>query len=478
MRISGLPGLQPFARSARAGRSSLETTLGRLSSGLRIQRAADDAAGSGVAVNLETEARSQRVALRNIESAFGLVNVTDQALSSQTALLQRGRELAVAASSETLGDRDRAALQEEFAEILVELDRIASTTSFEGNLPLRGTTPRLGVGLVFQTAPYTSRFLRELQSDFATFQAAFGDQAVDFGFAEVGGNADSVDNVRLLSQMGSGTTADAIANLTSGSNGNVDVWTALTETAGTTAAVGVNENDAFSPSSAVERRILILMTGDFVGQHLFGSASRTEASVAAELAAAGWEVHIIGRSQQASNYQQIVSATGGSFQNIFSGVGAALTNIASGVTASSGAQSLTLQVGTGSTAADRLETELPVNTRLSSLSLTGATVATRDGARSALAALDSALQTVQGHRSYVGALSQRLTHQQAIAERAQLTAEQSRSVIEDADFAQETAELTRRSILADVASAALVQTQRFSRGGMVALLSPEATGAL
>ncbi len=104
----------------------------RVSSGLRIARAADDAAGLAVAEGLRSRHRSADVAARNINDGISVIGVAEGAANEISNVLIRLRELAIQSSSETLADGERSYIQDEGAELLSEIDRISSVTEFNG----------------------------------------------------------------------------------------------------------------------------------------------------------------------------------------------------------------------------------------------------------------------------------------------------------------------------------------------------------
>ncbi|WP_305046907.1 flagellin N-terminal helical domain-containing protein [Geoalkalibacter sp.] len=108
----------------------------RLSSGLRINSAKDDAAGLSISDRLTTEIRSQQQVRRNIQDGLGYAQVGDTALKEIQELIHRGRELAVQAANATLSDSDRASLNEEFGQIKAQIDHIAENTEIFGKKPL------------------------------------------------------------------------------------------------------------------------------------------------------------------------------------------------------------------------------------------------------------------------------------------------------------------------------------------------------
>jgi len=110
----------------------LATSVERISSGIRINRAADDAAGLAISEALRSDIRALRQAVRNANDGISLINVTEGALNEQSGILIRLRELASQAATGTVGSTERATIQLEFTALRSELDRISATTEFNG----------------------------------------------------------------------------------------------------------------------------------------------------------------------------------------------------------------------------------------------------------------------------------------------------------------------------------------------------------
>ena len=118
---------------------SLGTTMQRLSSGLRVNSAKDDAAGLAIAERMNAQAKGLAVAARNANDGISLAQTTEGALGKVGDMLQRMRELAVQASNATNSASDRKALQAELSQLTSEIDRVAKTTSFNGTKVLDGS---------------------------------------------------------------------------------------------------------------------------------------------------------------------------------------------------------------------------------------------------------------------------------------------------------------------------------------------------
>ena len=128
-----------------ATQSSLSNTLGRISSGMRINSAADDAAGLGVATQLTTQADSMEQAMRNANDGISIIQTAEGATNEVTNILNRMRELAVQSASETLSNDERVYINEEFDQLNQEISRISEVTEFNGVALANNTTTAIGV---------------------------------------------------------------------------------------------------------------------------------------------------------------------------------------------------------------------------------------------------------------------------------------------------------------------------------------------
>ena len=126
-------------RNLSKAQGSLGDSIGRLSSGLRINKAADDAAGLGISENLKADIRGLAQAGRNANDAVSLAQVAEGAMNEQQGIVSRMRELAVQASNGTLGDTERGYIDAEFDELSAEFDRISDTTEFNGQKLIDGS---------------------------------------------------------------------------------------------------------------------------------------------------------------------------------------------------------------------------------------------------------------------------------------------------------------------------------------------------
>ena len=180
---------------------ALNSAYERLSSGMRINRARDDAAGLAIAESLKADARVASVAMRNANDGISTISIADQAIGQIGNVLSRLAELAEQSANGVYGNTQRSALQNEFNALTSEIERIAYTTQFNGLKLLSG-----GAQVVFQVGFDGS----------STSQVSFTGVAASLqalGLAAPGSSALSfsiIDNTDLLSQVAARSTIDAI----------------------------------------------------------------------------------------------------------------------------------------------------------------------------------------------------------------------------------------------------------------------------
>lgn len=147
------------------------TTMARLSSGYRINKASDDAAGLAISENLKAQIRGFKQANRNANDGISLVQVAEGGLSEVTSMLTRLRELAVQSASDTIGDRERAYVDIEYQQLKEEIDRVAQTTQFNGTPLLNGQGGLLDIQIGVNNVEFQDRITYDAQSSNASIEA-------------------------------------------------------------------------------------------------------------------------------------------------------------------------------------------------------------------------------------------------------------------------------------------------------------------
>jgi flagellin len=408
-----------------------------LSSGLRINSAKDDAAGLAISERFTTQIRGLNQAIRNANDGVSFAQTAEGALSTAGDAMQRIRELAVQSINDTNSSLDRQALNNEASQLIAEVNRIASSTQFNGQNVLDGTLSTL----TFQVGANQNQIIQVDGVDARTSQlGARVSTSASLNDASFAGIGDITVNGNVVDLSAATTTEDIVSaiNAVSAQSG----VQALKATTTSTAAAGL----AITTDGVVSINS-VQVTVDSA------DADATAAAINAVSTQTGVSAVNNGGDIVLSNTDgsNIVVDNTGTGQ--LGGV-ATTETFQAGVTlagkVSDGAFTAT------STIADVEAANLGAAAQ-SDKTLTAVDVLTSTTANDALLTLDFALQQVSGLRSELGAVQTRFEF--TISNLSVTTENQSaaRSRIRDADFAAETAELTRNQILQQAGIAILSQ---------------------
>lgn len=151
-------------RNLKGTRDDLQKTLEQLSSGQRINRAGDDAAGLAISENLKAQIRGLKQAERNAQDGVSLVQIAEGGLSEVSNIMIRLRELSVQAASDTIGPTERKFLNVEFEQLIQEVDRIANATEFNRVSLLNGTGAVFDIQIGTRNDPINDRLTFDASS--------------------------------------------------------------------------------------------------------------------------------------------------------------------------------------------------------------------------------------------------------------------------------------------------------------------------
>lgn len=421
----------------------LNRALERLSSGLRINRAGDDAAGLAISETLRSQIRGLQQAVRNANDGLSLVGTAEGALNESTNIIQRIRELAIQAANGTNSDANRASLQDEIDQLIEELDRIGNTTQFNGRNLLDGsfTNVTLQVGANRgQTIDISIDDVRASKLGAVALQTgnAIPTSVVAGDLDDLSINGVAIDNPVAaddsLSTAENALSAIALAaaiNRASGDTGVRAEVNATTYTGGAVAGGVLNSTDYI----------------EINGVRIQGSviAGDTDEALVSKINAASNVTGVT--ASLAGSTIQLTAADGRNIEIVAAGTGATITGLAAEIYHGSVTliSNNTISVsGADATNAGFAVTSYTVDptTAINSAKVTSATEA-----EDTIRAADYALEQLNKIRAALGAITNRLestiSNLQATAEN--LSASESR--IRDADFAAETAALTRAQIL-------------------------------
>ena len=482
-------------RNLGMSQSSLNTSIARLSSGLRINSAKDDAAGLAISERFTSQIRGLNQASRNANDGISLAQVTEGALATGSNILQRIRELAVQSANATNSSGDRQALQAEVGQLVAELDRISQTTEFNGKKLLDGTfgTAQFQVGAnANQTITAATANMRTSVYGNNQNAAASGAGPSAAASAAVLGSGTVSNNVTSSALTINGSIGTKTTSIAAGSSAKASAAainsikdeTGVTASARTEVKVALasGSSGAFTlllksenSNTAPETASFEIPTGTSPDRYSVAVAAINEKSaktgVTASLSDKGDYIILtnptgsdISLGLSAANVALNVTKLGADGV----GVPTALTSVAlnSGATRVTSSGYITLDsdksfsvTGTPSTASSAVQSGSSQLQKIADLDIT-----TFKNATQALKTVDSGLSFINSERAKLGALQARF---ETAINNLDITSENlsaSRSRIQDADFAKETANLSRAQILQQAGTAMVAQANQLPQG--------------
>jgi flagellin len=487
-------------RNLSSSQASLQTSMQRLSSGLRINSAKDDAAGLAISDRMTSQIRGLNQAARNANDGISLAQVAEGAMGSISSNLQRIRELAVQSANGTNSASDRQALQAEVLQLTAEVARVGDQTEFNGLKLLDGTYT-------------TQQFQVGANANQTIGVSISSSRATDMGNNTVNSDATatSIASAREFPNITAGTAINGFAaqTLTLSGNGTVNSTAALPAGASAkTIATAINSFTGLNGISAVATNTAT-MSGLLAGTVQFNlmGANATPVAVSATIASTsdlGALAQAINAQSGSTGITAVADKTGNIVLSNTSGDDIKIQNLngagvgLSGATIKGADTSTTITfLAVGGTAAAGTDLGVVIGGKVALNSAKGFTIATtaagtfvpgaalsagstltsvatidistQQGANDALLVVDGALTLVSGNRAQLGAVQNRFL---TTIENLNTTSENlsaSRSRIQDADFALETANLSRTQILQQAGTAMVAQANQLPQG-VLALL--------
>ena len=444
----------------------------KLTSGLRINRAADDAAGLAISEKMRSQIRGLSQAERNILDGVSLTQVADGGLDGIHKLLQRARELAVQAGNDTLTNSDRQALQKELEQLKQGINDIAYGADSNGIKPLipsytnsEGTSIRGNVDIIFiiDTSGSMGGTIDNVKSNLDTFVNNLGNVDGQFGlvqYSDIGSGEpinkwdfsndintfkNNLQELRDRYMFGGGDFPE------SGLEGIMD---------STKGALSFPFRD-----NSVKQFVLI--TDATVHESSDGAPyTYTINDVANELKNKEIIVSVVSNNFAHTQLSQLTDTTDGSYLDINSEFSDSLKSLAEDISSSVPPQDpeiAPIRIQTGANLNDIFEIFL-TDARTTALGVDDIDLLTRDGAESAISKLDEAIQKVSTERSKFGAYQNALEHVRSNVSNTHENLTSAESRIRDTDMALEMAEYTKNNILNQSAQAMLAQSKQFPQG--------------
>ncbi len=459
-------------RNLNTSQTALSTSLQRLSSGLRINSAKDDAAGLAISERFTSQIRGLDQAKRNSNDGISLLQTAEGSLQSTGDILQRVRELAVQSANATNSAGDRKAIQAEVGQLLSESDRIAQTSEFNGLKLLDGSFG----SAQFQVGANSGQTITATTANFRTNNYGNNEYKTN-GVAAADAAAytpGTFDIQGLASQtitVGATDTAKTVASTVNG----FSAVTGVTAEAETKTQLSFTAGESYSLAITSDNTTAANVT--------FAVSANTSSGLAAAVSAindASSKTGVTAKLNDASTGVVLTNATGNNISINNNSTAATATfdnqNLDADGAAQGGVQNVanaganTTSIGYvklnsdkgftigGSTTIDFTDAAATLNT-ISSID-----VSTVSGAQAALKTLDAGLASVNGQRATFGALQSRFESAVVSVQTTSENLSASRSRIQDTDFASETAKLTRGQILQQAGTAMLAQANSLPNG--------------
>ena len=447
---------------------SLGQSFQRLSSGLRINSAKDDAAGLAISERFSTQIRGLNQAVRNTNDGVSLAQTAEGGLQESGSILQRMRELSVQSANDTNTTADRESIQEEIGALVDELDRIATKTTFNNQNLLDGsfTGAKFHIGANFRENLTVS--VKDSRSDALGRQARYS-SSVDITTAGAGDAlADGDVTVNGVTIRSTVAADDSLS-------------TTLNAASAISKAAAINDSSNFTGVTAVVEKTEIVATSDITavtmdstnnisinGKVLTGfrvQDNDADDTLINQINAVSDETGVVA-SLDVDNRLVLSADDGRNIELSVLGNGTRTGLGGVGTTVTGGR--LTLQ------SEDQYQLGGAATSKLGDVGGAGATlfgvnsdnsvknidVTSREGANEAIATLDIAIGQVSSHRGELGAVQNRLASTVRNLEVSSENLSASRSRIQDADFASETATFSRNKIVQQAGVSVLAQANQ------------------
>jgi flagellin len=486
------------AAAATGVNKSMETAMERLSTGLRINTASDDAAGVAIASRLTSEIRGTNMAIRNAMDGQAMIDTAEGAHNEITNILQRMRELAVQAANDTNGAADRTNLQAEMTQLTTEIDRIAGVTTWAGQSLLDGTggassngTFSFQIGGRTNAADVLAVTINAMDADTLGISAASNVDEITAVAASAGltGGATlslgGTDTARTLTVAGGITNGFVVPFLDN------NVTTVATDD-GSAEHLTIDQSDRTAVTLTLDDAAGAFAAADVIafdiGATSFSVALADDDGLEADTVEGAAE-QVLNAIQAKIDDGTIVGMTASRVAGVITlakdNVGETLAfdigDASISITLSDTDQYSDDENGIAEQIKDAVQAKIDDGTLDSSLSVSrtngvvtfekGGSVALTSNAdaNASITLIDTAIETINTQRANLGAVSNRLDSTVANLTNISTNLEAGRSRIQDADFAAESTSLAKSQILQQASMAMLAQANA-SKQGVLQLL--------
>jgi len=440
-------------RQLNANNASAAKSLQKLSSGLRINSAADDAAGLAISEKMRGQISGLDQATRNSQDGISLIQTAEGGLTETQSIIQRMRELAVQSANDTNTDSDRTQMQKEVDQLTQEINTISSDTQFNTKNLLDGSMGNVfaptvtsatlqnlqATGSNLTTGVYTLTMTAAGTDTFGSFNSSLNAQVASSDLSVTAGSHVKYGNYSLAvtNYNGAGHTADVAVT---GPDGSVTTLTGQDMTTDLTINVngGGNAIKLATGTHAITQNGVasFTLTDNNVDVDLTAAANGSTVNAGAIAAYAGQTLSVGG-------FQFSLTTNHGNNGTVVTG---SLTNNA-----------MLFQIGANAGQSTTLSIN---NMSAQALGVQGLDISTQVGANAAITTIDNANNTVSTERAKLGAMQNRLEHTINNLGTTSQNLTSSESAIRDVDMASEMMQYTKNNILSQAATAMLAQANQ------------------
>ena len=461
--VTSLNGQRNLAGSGAA----LSTSMQRLSSGLRINSAKDDAAGLQISNRLTSQINGLGVAQRNANDGISMAQTAEGAMQASTDILQRMRDLAIQSANGSNSKEDRGALQKEVSALQSELTRISETTSFGGTNLLDGSFG----SRKFQVGAQANETISVGLSSVAA--SDIGQNAIEGAGSVFGAAAQT--NVTLAAAIGGATAATWTVNGPSGV-GTVNV--AGTKTPTELAEEINNSGTGISASTELTTTLNLTATSAdgtmTIGDNSFDLSTYggDMKILAADISKAGTDavynedtgvIDLNLKDVDGVDITAVTTAGDVELGGVANGAGQVLSQVSAMKITSGESFSIT---STGSMDEILNTTATAGASSLDSIASVDISGTSGTGAQDAIAVIDAAIAGIDSQRADLGAVQNRFGHTISNLSNIEENVSASRSRIRDTDFASETAMMTKNQILQQAGTSILAQANQLPQAAL------------
>lgn len=433
-------------RSLSANSTSTQKSLEKLSSGLRINRAGDDAAGLAISEKMRGQIRGLDQASRNAQDGISMIQTAEGALNETHSILQRMRELAVQAASDTNTSADRQNIQSEIDQLATEVTRISTDTEFNTKKLLNGEMGKT-YAVASNTGPVNLQNLQLVGSDITT--GSYTIEVHTFGTDTFTVNTDTA------------TPGLGVGDIAAAAGSKYGNYTLNVSNFGATADLQLTGPDG-TVTTKTGQALAADNTIGGITFHFDSHNITSNGTVTFSVTSAGVRVDMSGAktvdSSAIASYAGETLNIGGFQFDLKTGYAVASTNnVVYNVTD----KAVKFQIGANA----NQSTSMAINNMSgTALGVNALVVTNQTGANVAITTIDTALTTVSSERAKLGAMQNRLEHTIANLGTTSENLSASESRVRDVDMAKEMMEFTKNNILSQAAQAMLAQANQQPQG--------------